>query len=69
MVKKKKPSKKSAKKPAKATHTPITRKEYLTHLVKVSLAARNGQGGTIDEFFTQQAARIQKELDSLGEKK
>lgn len=47
---------------------PITQKEYLQHLIDVSEDAISGRGGSIDEYFANQAKRLRKQLKELSKK-
>jgi len=61
----KKKTRKAKKTFKKATHVRITDEERLAHLIRVSDGAITGKGGTVDEFFIQQAARLRRELEEL----
>jgi hypothetical protein len=63
---KKKVQKKKAAKPVKRVRK--TEAEHLQHLINVSKNAITGQGTGIDEFFGQQAARLEKQLEQLKAK-
>lgn len=65
MAKKKKPVKKSQK----PRHRPITQAEYLETLIKFSRRAITGHGSGVDEFFEQQAKRLEKQLEDLRSQK
>lgn len=59
MAKKKKPANKKVRR-----HT-ISEEEYLGTLIKFSKRAITKQGSSIDEFFTQQAERLERKLEEL----
>ena len=64
MAKKKPIKKKKAPKPTKRVKfVKRTHGDWLLHLIKVSEDAITGQGTSIDEFFSQQAARLRRELE------
>lgn len=63
MAKKKTKAKKQIKR-----HT-ITDEEYLEHIIKVSRNAITKQGTSIDQFFEQQAQRLEKQLEELKKSK
>lgn len=65
---KKKPVKKKQPVAKKVVHVRISNEDWLLHLIKVSENAVTGQGSSIDEFFTQQAARLKKQLQELRKK-
>lgn len=65
---KKKPAKKTKKTPKPVKRHTITPRERLEHMIKVSLAADTGHDSSVDQFFRQQAERLQKELKALGKK-
>jgi hypothetical protein len=68
---KKKIRKKSS--PKKAPKPPVRRKisdvEYLDILIAASRRAITGQGSGVDEFFEQQASRLEKQKEELLAKK
>ena len=60
--------KKKAKTKKKLRTRPITQKEYLQILIDYSERAIDGRGGSIDEFFANQANRLRKQLKELSKK-
>lgn len=58
-----KSTKKPASKPIK--HKDITKEEYLEILIRFSKRAITKQGSGVDDYFTQQAARLEKQLKEL----
>ena len=58
--------KKKAKKRFKAPkRVKKTEADFLRCLLEATEKAINGRSGSIDEFFTQQAARLRKELEKV----
>lgn len=66
-AKKKKPKKRPAQSVRKSI--PISREQWLEHILKVSRQSIGPIGNGIDEFFQQQACRIEKELEELRKSK
>lgn len=58
-----KKTKKKAKRKIKTR--PVTRREYLETLIRFSERAMDGKGGSIDDFFSNQANRLRKQLKEL----
>ncbi len=61
----KKKLKKTKKPPARVK---IAEEEYLERLIAATERAITSQGGSIDEFFSQQDSRLKKELQELRKK-
>ena len=69
MATKKKTAKKTPKKAPKAPVVKVSREEeYLLVLIAASERAITGQGSGVDEFFTQQANRLKRQLQDLRAK-
>lgn len=75
MAKKKATKKKSVKEKVKKLsfverfRIPKNEEEHLERLLESTKRAITGSGDSIDELFTQQYARIEKELEALRNKK
>ena len=61
--------KKAKKSPKKTENRAISPKEYLEIKIRLSKRAITGRGGEADDFFVQQAEKLEKQLKALGRAK
>jgi hypothetical protein len=62
------PKKKAKKKFVQQKRVKKTEADHLRILIEASERAMDGRGGSIDDYFTNQAARLRKQLKQLEQK-